>query len=113
VANVLPLGGDGDELDLLAAVEKSFGIRFGKAEAEGWQTVGDLYATLLSKVRHVEAGPTPCQTAIAFRRLRHALEKANAAGRIHPRDELTALIRRRGAKTWRASRLKQGCAYRL
>lgn len=41
------LGGDGDELDSVAAVETHFGISLDDADAPRWVTAGDLFRSLL------------------------------------------------------------------
>lgn len=41
------LGGDGDEVDAIAAVETHFGISLDKGDAPAWVTAGDLYRSLL------------------------------------------------------------------
>jgi hypothetical protein len=42
----LGLGGDGDELLVIAAVENSFGIELDKTQAHRWHTAGDLFQSL-------------------------------------------------------------------
>lgn len=41
------LGGDGDEVDAIAAVERHFGVSLDYGDASGWRTAGDLFASLL------------------------------------------------------------------
>lgn len=41
------LGGDGDELDAVVAVEKYFGIPLDYREVSNWVTVGDLFGSVL------------------------------------------------------------------
>lgn len=43
----LGLGGDGDEIAAIAAVEQRFGVRLNYSEARSWTTVGDVYAAPL------------------------------------------------------------------
>lgn len=42
----LGLGGDGDEIDAIAEVEQSFGVRLEYSTAHSWYTVGDVFAAL-------------------------------------------------------------------
>jgi hypothetical protein len=43
----LGLGGDGDEIDVLAEVERTFGVRLDRSDAHNWRTAGDVYAALI------------------------------------------------------------------
>ena len=43
----LGLWGDGDEIDALDDVEKSFGVKLDYTDAGNWFTAGDVYAALL------------------------------------------------------------------
>ena len=40
------LGGDGDEIVAISDVERAFGVKFDDADAPGWVTAGDLFASL-------------------------------------------------------------------
>jgi len=89
--HALDLVGDGDEIDLLLAVEEAFGVRFGE-ETRDWTTVGDLYWALARRVGTDEAGL--CATSMAFYALRGGLERsAGAKPRARPADRLAALTR--------------------
>lgn len=44
------LGGDGDEIAAIEAVEHAFSVRLDDADAPGWRTAGDVYASLLRKL---------------------------------------------------------------
>lgn len=44
------LGGDGDEIAAIEAVERAFAVRLDDADAPGWYTAGDVYASLLRKL---------------------------------------------------------------
>ena len=46
----LGLGGDGDEIDAVAAVEREFGAEFAAARCESFETVGDVWAALRSEM---------------------------------------------------------------
>jgi hypothetical protein len=105
----LPLVGDGDEIDLLQAIEAAFGVCLTREEAERCVTVGDMHAVLLSKVRHVERGALPCPTATAFRRLRRAIEKLQPGQVVRPDTEIVTLLAGGGAgRRWRRLQLETG-----
>ena len=42
----LSLGGDGDEIEAIKAVEQEFGVILDKDDAPKWYTVGDVYSSL-------------------------------------------------------------------
>ena len=71
IAPALDLAGDGDELDLILAIEESFGVELDD-EAEGWRTVGDIADWLEGRVGARSSGPR-CASAMTFYRLRAAL----------------------------------------
>jgi hypothetical protein len=41
------LGGDGDEVDAIQAVERHFGVALDYGDAPSWRTAGDVFASLL------------------------------------------------------------------
>nr|WP_295468902.1 acyl carrier protein [Mesorhizobium sp.] len=86
-ASTLGLAGDGDELDMLEAVESSFGIRLDTQETERIETVGQLFDVVLAKTS-VDQDARKCATAIAFYRLRRALGDRSAS----PRSRLDEII---------------------
>ncbi|MCG7508333.1 hypothetical protein [Mesorhizobium retamae] len=49
-ANSLGLWGDGDEIEMIEAVERAFAIRFENAEAEQLVTMGQLFDLVKSKI---------------------------------------------------------------
>jgi hypothetical protein len=56
------LGGDGDEIAAIRDVEGEFGIRLDYADASGWHTAGDVFASLskalpVSERRHSDLWP--------------------------------------------------------
>ncbi len=69
--NTLDLAGDGDDDELLEAVETEFGVCLTAGEVEGITTIGDL-ADLVEH-RIVSTRGAPCLSARAFRRIRKAL----------------------------------------
>ncbi|MBY8825040.1 hypothetical protein [Sphingomonas colocasiae] len=48
VSRSVGLGGDGDEIEAIEAVERAFGVTLDMADAPGWQTAGDVFASLLN-----------------------------------------------------------------
>ncbi|WP_184721917.1 hypothetical protein [Caulobacter sp.] len=66
MADTIGLVGDGDDVDLLQAIEQSFQVRFGD-ETTRWSTIGDLHQALVARIapgsgpdlRARIAGPTP------------------------------------------------------
>lgn len=71
VAPALDLAGDGDELDLIVAIEEAFGVELDD-EAETWLTLGDIGDWLEAKTAGRPSGEK-CASAMAFWRLRAAL----------------------------------------
>ena len=53
--NVLPLGGDLDEIDLLEEIERAFADEFPR-DLRHCHTVGDLHRVLLALIPHAEKG---------------------------------------------------------
>jgi hypothetical protein len=49
-ANSLDLWGDGDEIQMIEAIERAFAIRFEDAEAEQLVTMGQLFDLMKSKL---------------------------------------------------------------
>jgi hypothetical protein len=74
-ANCLNLVGDGDDIDVLYAIEKTFGVKLSDAEAVHCETVGQLYDVVSSKLNMPEVRNLRCPTALAFFRLRAALRR--------------------------------------
>ena len=71
------LGGDGDEIDILEDIEKSFKVRFEPSEAESACTVGDVYELLLEKI-HLPIGDGVshfCATHRAFNMVKQAISR--------------------------------------
>lgn len=86
------LMGDGDELDLIRSVETSFGIEFQESDLQTCLTVGDLYTLLLKLVPNAERGDR-CATAVAFYRLRRAIEQhGGSTVKITPSTTLVELF---------------------
>ena len=83
----LGLAGDGDELFVLMAVERSFGVSFRDGETRSWQTVGDFYDTLVQKLP-VTSMPGKCSTSMAFYDVRRYLRSVGSAGVVSPSTKL-------------------------
>ena len=63
--NTVNMVGDGDDVDIVLDIEKTFGIQITEAEAEKIRTVGELYDLVCSKV-DLEANGI-CLSGRAFR----------------------------------------------
>ncbi|MCC7266510.1 MAG: hypothetical protein IT546_04120 [Caulobacteraceae bacterium] len=91
-SETIGLVGDGDDEELLEAIERSFQVRFGEKTA-GWFTVGDIYRDLLEQVPRSSAAGL-CATSLAFYRVRAVLaDMAVTRGRITPSTKLAGLTR--------------------
>jgi hypothetical protein len=88
----LNLVGDGDETDLLAALERAFGVRFADADTAGCVTVGDLFEVLKQKAPPHE-GDGRCASAMTFYRLRDALTGQAPRDKILPSAKLAEIVR--------------------
>jgi hypothetical protein len=100
--NVLPLVGDGDDVDLIRAVEESFSVKFRKADLENCTTVGDLHRLILANAPSAERSNMACLSALAFYRLRRALAPVSGEMRVRPRTLLSEFIRPSQSKRfWR------------
>ena len=55
----LGLGGDGDEIDALSAIEREFAVTLAPADVGRFETAGDVWAALTSQLRldEIEAAP--------------------------------------------------------
>ncbi|MBI2251096.1 MAG: hypothetical protein HYU61_15330 [Brevundimonas diminuta] len=84
------LAGDGDDVDLIRAIESSFQVQFGNDTAK-WFTVGDIYEALLTRIP-VSSTAGLCATSMAFYRIRAELVRTNeATGRVEPASKLAGL----------------------
>src|SRR5215472_708913 len=97
-ANCLNLVGDGDEIDVLYAIEEAFGVKISDAEARRCETVGQLFDIVSSKLNIPEARNLRCPTALAFYRLRAALRRLGHVHRVTTKTDLRAIFRAYGAK---------------
>jgi hypothetical protein len=91
VDEVLPLVGDGDEIDLLQEVERSFAIKLPR-DLRHCHTVGDLYKILIASIPHAENGRAGCLAAKAYFALRRAIRKHDPGRVIVPSTELAHIV---------------------
>lgn len=97
----LGLAGDGDDLEVLVAVERSFGISFKDEDTSSLQTVGDFYEAVLSKLA-TTAIQGKCSTSMAFYDVRRFLLSRESAGAIRPSTKLRDITRMRQAAVLKA-----------
>ncbi|MBW7969862.1 acyl carrier protein [Bradyrhizobium sp. BR 10289] len=98
-ANCLNLVGDGDDVDVLYAVEEAFSVKISDAEALRCETVGQLFDIVSSKLNISEARHLRCPTALAFFRLRAALRRLGYVQRLTPKTDLRTIFRAHRAKS--------------
>jgi acyl carrier protein len=79
-------------VELIMDVEDAFGIQIADQEASQIITIGELYQTILDKLKQARSGE--CMTAKAFYRLRRGLSELSAQPRraIRPDTPLEALV---------------------
>ncbi len=88
--DTIGLAGDGDDVDLIRAIESSFGVQFANDPAK-WLTVGDIYDALLTRIP-TSSTARLCATSMAFYRIRAALMcTAEVRGRVAPATKLAGL----------------------
>jgi hypothetical protein len=83
--------GDGDDLDVVWDVERTFGIKVSDAEAERTITVGELYDLIEMKHPNTGSRTSACLSQMAFYRLRQAVKAMGAGGEITPRTLISVL----------------------
>ncbi len=97
----LSLVGDGDELDLVADVERVFAIKFDHAELEHCLTAGNLRDAVW---RHMQARQSPenlrCMTAMAFHAVRRALMAGGAPRTVRLTDRLDSFAQKPRDFAW-------------
>jgi hypothetical protein len=94
MSNTLGLDDDLDDVELIRELEAVFDIALSPAETLPLVTVGDVEALLLRRLPESEAG-RKCASAMAFYRLRGALERLGHGGRPVPAAPLSSLVRGR------------------
>jgi hypothetical protein len=97
-ANCLNLVGDGDDVDVLYAIEEAFGVKISDVEALRCETVGQLFDIVSSKLNISEARNLRCPTALAFFCLRAALRRMGYVQRMTPKTDLSTIFRAHRAK---------------
>lgn len=81
--NSLNLSGDGDEIDVIEAVEQAFGVRVENNEAEGILNVGDLFDLVIAKLGST-GSPKSCLSSKTYYRLRRSLAAGGGEADFHP-----------------------------
>ncbi|MCP3381416.1 acyl carrier protein [Bradyrhizobium sp. CCGUVB4N] len=89
--NTLNFVGDGDDVDVIFDVERTFGIKLTDAEAEQTRTVGQLYDLIELKRPNAGTRTQACLSQMAFYRLRRALKIMGIAGEITPQTPISIL----------------------
>jgi hypothetical protein len=85
----LDLVGDGDELEIVLAVEDAFAIKFTNDQLEYCLTAGDLNGAVWAHMSgRAGADNLRCMNAMAFNTLRRALVANGAPRNIRPADRL-------------------------
>lgn len=102
--DALNLVGDGDDVDIIHGVERTFGIKLTDVEADRTRTVGQLHD--LIELKHSSAGSRTrtCLSQMAFYRLRRALKTMGIKGEITPQTPISVLEQiepRSSAPKWR------------
>ena len=87
--DTLNLVGDGDDVDIVCDVERTFGITLTDAEAAQTRTVGQLYD--LIELKRPGARTQACLSQMAFYRLRRALKTMGVEGEIMPQTPVSIL----------------------
>lgn len=87
--NTLDWVGDGDDISAVRDIEEIFEIAFSPAELVAMQTVGDLQDLVLAKLP-ADRDMGKCATAMAFYRLRRALNAREPNVRITPATDMAA-----------------------
>jgi hypothetical protein len=104
----LGLGGDGDEMELLHDLERTFALRFDHAELENILTIGELENAVW---RHLaDCTGDKCISAMAFYKLRRLLKERASARRISVNDAIAPLA---GSPRRFAALLKRETGIRL
>lgn len=102
IALALDLVGDGDELDLIVAIEESFDVRW-DGRAETCRTLGDVAAWLETEFAARPAGEK-CASAMAF----HRLGRAIGGGPFSPGSRLSRVLVGERHRAWNELAAKVG-----
>ncbi len=71
--------GDGDDIDILEAIEETFNLTIMDEEAESIRTLEDVHAIICSKLPNDANEQTKCLTSMAYYRLNRALRETGKA----------------------------------
>jgi hypothetical protein len=88
----LGLDDDLDPVEVVIAIEKAFEVKVSNEEAKAIFRVGELFTLLLSKMPVGDAG-RKCASAMAFYRVRRALNELGIDAGRFPSDDLSSLHR--------------------
>lgn len=88
--NTLGLVGDGDELDVVRAVEEALGVTFAQDELSDVRSMGDLHQVLVRKL-NATTSRRICLSSVTFYRLRRALRACGIEGKVTPSADIAAL----------------------
>lgn len=80
--NTLNLDPEWGAIDLIEEVEKTFGFKITKVEAERCATVGDLYDVVCARVPDWDTRSGKCASSMTFYRIRRSLDPDKAQGII-------------------------------
>jgi hypothetical protein len=89
--DTLDLVGDGDDLDVIQDVERTFGIKLTDAEAERLLTVGHLHDLIELKRPSAGGGTPACLSQVAFYRLRRGITHMEIGDEIAPQTPISVL----------------------
>jgi hypothetical protein len=91
MADTLDLWGDGDDVDVVWDVERTFAIKVSDDEAERTITVGQLYDLIEMKQPNAGSRTPVCLSEIALYRLRRAVKAMGAPDQITPQTPISVL----------------------
>jgi hypothetical protein len=95
--NTLGLDDDLDSVEVVRDIERIFDIRILNEEAESMFNVGQFYDLLLTKIPPDDTD-RKCASAMAFYRIRNALQQLGYGDRLNPASDIRALERGRTKK---------------
>lgn len=98
--NSLGLDDDMDGVEVVMELERVFDIKVRPAEVERISTVGEFHDLLLSKIPPNELDKK-CATAMAYYRVRGALERLGYGNKLSPASDMRILERGRTKSTLR------------
>lgn len=96
--NCFDLVGDGDDVDVVEAIEEVFDLEITDSEAVSCDTFGQLFDVVWDKIRSPEHSRVKCPSAVTFYRLRAGLRTLGFVESITPDSDLSEFFRRNGAR---------------